>query len=74
MFISIGESGKRVGKCHQRAKLTNDEVELIRQLHEEGLSYRELSEKFGVNRWHIGRLCRYERRAACAVRVLKRKD
>jgi len=75
--ISIGEYGKRVGECHHRAKLSDDEVELIRSLHEQGVSYRELAEKFGVNLWHIGRMCRYERRSASVVvvkRVLKKED
>lgn len=71
MYMSFGESGKRVGECHQRAKLSNEEVELIRSLYEQGMSYRQLAEKFGVNYWHVGRLCRYERRATSAVSVKK---
>lgn len=69
MQLSIGESGKRVGESHQRAKLTDDEVELIRRLHEQGESYAKLAKKFGVCRWHVGRLCRYERRASTTVKV-----
>lgn len=54
--------GKNVGSRHHRAKLTNREIELIRQLYAQGMSYRELAGKFEVNYWHIGRVCRHQRR------------
>ena len=42
-------------QCHN-AKLTEDDVRLMRALHEEGLNNREISEKFETNRktvWEI---------------------
>ncbi len=60
--ITVNEAGLRIGEDHPGAKLTNAEVEAIRQLHESGLSYAALAEKFDVSKWTIGRICRYERR------------
>lgn len=57
------QTHRREGENHPNARLTTSEVELIRQLHAEGMDYRTLAEKFEVS-WHcIGRICRYERRA-----------
>lgn len=62
-LVAVNERGRRIGEDHPLARLTDGEVELIRQLHEEGMSYAVLAEKFEVSRWAIGRICRYERRA-----------
>jgi len=61
--VAVNERGLRIGEDHQNAKLTDAEVELIRRLHEDGVSYETLAEKFEVSKWAIGRICRYERRA-----------
>lgn len=48
--VAVNEKGKRIGEDHPRAKLTNHEVELIRQLHAEGWGgYKRLGGKFGVS-------------------------
>jgi len=57
------DRGYRRGEDHPHAKLTRGEVELIRQLHDQGMSYRKLAHKFEVSKHCIGRICRYERRA-----------
>jgi len=62
-LVAVNELGRRVGQDHPRAKLTDREVELIRQLSEEGMRYDVLAEKFEVSRWTIGRICRFEIRA-----------
>lgn len=61
--VAVNEAGLRIGEDHPNAELTDAEVELVRKLHEQGLSYDDLAEKFGVSKWTIGRICRYERRA-----------
>lgn len=60
--VAVNERGLRVGESHQNSKLTDSEVELIRQLHEDGLSYKKLAEKFEVSKSLIAAICRYERR------------
>lgn len=61
--VAVNDAGLRIGEDHPNAKLTDAEVELIRQLHEEGVSYETLARKFEVSKWAVGRICRYERRA-----------
>lgn len=61
--VAINDRGLRIGEDHQRAKLTNFEVELIRQMHRQGLSYRTLAEKFEVSKRTIAAICRFERRS-----------
>jgi predicted DNA-binding protein (UPF0251 family) len=64
-LVGIDEHGNRVGEDHPRAKLTDHEVELIRQLHEEGgLSMREIAEKFEVAKSTIVAIVNYQRRVS----------
>lgn len=61
--VAVNEVGLRIGEGHPNSKLTDAEVEIIRQLHEDdGMSYKEIAEKFEVSKWCIGKICRYERR------------
>lgn len=62
--VAVNEEGLRIGEDHPNAKLSDADVDLIRDLHEEDcLTYETLAEKFEVSKWAIGRICRYERRA-----------
>tara|TARA_R110000851_G_scaffold165169_2_gene309946 strand:+ start:155639 stop:155920 length:282 start_codon:yes stop_codon:yes gene_type:complete len=61
--VAVNEYGIRLGQYHHRSKLTDHEVELIRRLHEEGLSYMQLADKFEVSKSAIAGICRYQRRA-----------
>lgn len=67
-LVGVNEKGLRVGQDHQRAKLTDHDVELIRRLHEDGLSYREIATKFDVSRMQVWRICNYRRRAQAPAR------
>ncbi len=57
----------RAGENHPRAKLTDHEVEMIRQLHEQGVSYRKLAKKFDVGKSTVSSICRYRRRGRVAM-------
>ena len=51
------------GQFHPRAVLTDQQVELMRRLHEvDGWSYAKLVEKFDISKTQVGRICRYEQR------------
>ena len=52
----------KIGQDHHRAKLTDRDVELIRQLHDGGMTYAEIARKFEVSRSLVGCICRFERR------------
>lgn len=61
-LVAVNDRGYRLGEDHQNARLTDAEVEIVRQLHERGMGYETLAEKFEVSKWLIGRICRYELR------------
>lgn len=62
--VAINESGYAVGEDHHNAKLTNEQIDRIRDLHEDyGLSYRQLAAMYGVSKSSIADICQYRRRA-----------
>ena len=63
-LVAVNELGLRIGEDHPAAKLTDREVDLIRELHEEhGAPYGLLMDWFPVSKSTIAMVCRYERRA-----------
>lgn len=66
-IVGVNERGLRVGQDHQRAKLTDAAVEMIRRLHEEGLSYQVIAIKFDIAKSTVQDICTYRRRAQTAV-------
>jgi len=61
--VACAENGLRVGEDHQNAKLTNSEVDRIRELHDGGLGYQRLAAMFEVSKSTIRMIVKYERRA-----------
>ena len=61
--VKINAGGLRVGEDHQCAKLTDHEVDQIRDFHESGIGYRRLAKMFEVSRSLIRYIVRCERRA-----------
>jgi DNA invertase Pin-like site-specific DNA recombinase len=67
-MIGVNERGLRVGQDHQRAKLSDAAVEMIRRLHEDGMGYDTIAVKFEVSKQVVAKICRYEIRVTTAVR------
>lgn len=44
--LAVNARGFRIGESHHRAKLTEDDVDLILYLRDEGLSYAAIASKF----------------------------
>jgi IS30 family transposase len=65
--VGVNERGLRVGEDHQHARLTDHEVELIRQLHDQGVSYKKLADKFGVGKSTVADIVKFRRRGQFAV-------
>ena len=62
--IAVNESGYRLGEDHHHARLSNEQVDRIRDLHEEhGLSYTQLAAMYSVSKSSIADICQYRRRA-----------
>ena len=52
------------GERHQKAQLSDHDVELMRQLREAGMTYREIAEKFGCSLWTARSIVTYASRYA----------
>ncbi len=75
-LIAIGEYGKRVGETHGRAKLSDHEIDLVRQLKEEGMSASVIAEKMEITKRYVYKLVNFERRASVVTqyrRLVARK-
>lgn len=60
----VDEKGNRLGEAHQRAKLSDEDVELIRAIYEEGMeSMATLAVVFGVGKTTIADIIGFRRRA-----------
>lgn len=52
------------GERHQKARLSDQDVELMRQLREGGMTYREIAEKFECSLWTVRSIVTYQSRYA----------
>ncbi len=67
-MLAVNELGIRVGEDHQRAKLTNAEVDRLLDLHEErGVGYKRLGAIFAVSPSTARDICNYTKRAQHAT-------
>lgn len=86
--VAVNERGRRVGETHPRAKLTDHEVDLIRELAEGELqrnpksgrwervgamSYAEIAKKFEVAKDTVESIVLCRRRAHIAIRLKRVK-
>lgn len=72
-IIALGEKGKRIGESHHRSRLTDAQVDEIRELREEeGMSYGRLAERFGSKKSTIRDICKYLTRVQVAVRWVRK--
>ena len=63
-IVAVNENGRRIGQTHHRAKATDKEIDLIRELHEEHRwGYGRLSKKFNLSKRTIRDICSYKKRA-----------
>lgn len=67
--IALNEAGYRIGEDHQNAKLSDAQVEAMRDRHEhDGVGYRRLAKEFGCSRTQARWICTYQRRNQWADR------
>lgn len=64
---AVNDAGRVVGQWHHRAKLTDDDIELILDLRASGMSYRQIAAKFdddrNVTKSQVHRVCTHRGRA-----------
>lgn len=62
--LTLNERRYRIGESHHRAKLTDEQVDQMRELHEEqGVGYRTLAKQFNVSKRTVRDIVQYKTRA-----------
>lgn len=62
--LTLNERRYRIGESHHRAKLTDEQVDQMRELHEEqGIGYRTLAKQFNVSKRTVRDIVQYKTRA-----------
>lgn len=84
-YVVVNERGRRIGESHPRARLTDHEIDLIRELAEDEvdeatgkvtrkrLSYREIAAKFEMAFSHVGDIVRCTKRGQIPERAKRLK-
>lgn len=71
-LIGVNERGHRCGETHHRAKLSDDDVELILYLHASGLTFSEIARKWDdgvtISKSTVRDICRGRRRVTWPVK------
>ena len=63
-FVAVNEFGWRIGQDHHNAKLSNDDIDHIRDLREDlGLSYSEIARRYSISVAGVQKICNYTRRS-----------
>lgn len=73
-YSEVGVSGRVIGQTHHKAKLTDADVERIRDLHAEGYGYKRLAKMFDAPRDTIRHIVLCRTRAQTAVSVKKARE
>lgn len=66
--VALSATGRRIGQTHPRAVLTDHEVDLVMELLEAGLSYRQVAEKMGLSKSGIAHIATGRRRCQTPAR------
>lgn len=72
--VGVNERGWRVGEHHHHAKLTDQDVELIRQLRDDDplfWTYDVLAEKFDISKRHIRDILSMRKRVQYVVKFIE---
>lgn len=63
-IVAVNEQGYRIGSSHHNARLSDETVDQIRDMHEDmSFGYRKIAKLLGLSRHVVAKICRYERRA-----------
>lgn len=71
-YRSMNENGRYIGESHPKAKLSNADVDRMREMHEDAnVSERCIARRFGVSRRTVRDILSYKNRAQTITRVVK---
>lgn len=66
--VALNDRGCRIGETHPRAKLTDNEVDLVFELRDAGLTLAAIAEKLDVTKGTIWKILTGRRRGQVAAR------
>ena len=65
IIVTLGEDKRPIGEHHHRAKLSDEDVEFIRDIYDEGFaSYSTLAKVFNVHKATIADIVNFRKRAS----------
>lgn len=70
----VNEKGRRIGEGHQRAKLSDADVDLIWALHEAGMGYARIAKKFDCAKSTVRDICTGHTRGQACARIKRLPD
>lgn len=73
-MLALNEFNRRIGSSHPNAKLTDEEVDQIHELREEGMSLSALAQRFGVGKAAVWKIVNGHRRCQTPMRWRKAPD
>jgi DNA invertase Pin-like site-specific DNA recombinase len=62
VIVGLNENGRRIGESHPASKLTDHEIDLIRELYDDGMSISEIARKFEIAKSYCWDICNYYKR------------
>lgn len=68
-LLKTNAAGRRIGDSHPRANLMDDEVDLVLELVESGMSYAQVASKMDVSKSCVAHIAKGRRRSQAAVSV-----
>lgn len=75
VIVAVNELGYRIGSSHHNCRISDEVVDQIRDMHEDGgKSYRQIAKLLGLSKNFVAKICRYERRAQTPDRWKRVKD
>jgi len=68
-LLKTNAAGRRIGESHPRSGLLDDEVDLVLELVESGMSYAQVALKMDVSKSCVAHIATGRRRSQVAVSV-----
>lgn len=69
VVVPVNEYGRRIGQFHHNARISDETVDRIRELHEDfGWGYLAICAELNVSLTAVRKICTYQRRAQTPVR------
>lgn len=59
---SVNDAGHVIGQDHHRARLTDHDVDLMRELRDDGMTLSEIASKFECSKTQVSDICAHKRR------------